>query len=57
MLLHQVKDMEDPATAAADVTNGMAAKLQEDKFQQEKATAENEALAAAQQGGANVYAD
>ena len=56
MLLHQIKDMEDPAAAAADVTDGMEAKLQEDEFQKEKDAAEKEALAAAQQGSAEVHA-
>ena len=56
MLLHQIKDMEDLATDAADATDGKEAELQEHAFQKEKDAGEKEALAAAQEGGADVQA-
>jgi len=50
MLLHQIKDMEDPAIAAADETHELAAEIKEEQFQAEKAEAESEALKAAKAG-------
>ena len=56
MLLHQIKDIEDPATAAADETHDLAAEVKEKEFQEEKTNAESEALKAAEAGGAGVHA-
>lgn len=56
MLLHQIKDMEDPAIAAADKTHEKVAEMKEEQFQEEKANAESEALKAAAAGGVDVHA-
>lgn len=56
MLLHQIKDMEDPAIAAADGTHELVAGLKEEQFQKEKSDAESAALKAAHAGAADVQA-
>ncbi|MCJ1244154.1 hypothetical protein MMC30_001352 [Trapelia coarctata] len=56
MLLHQIKDMEDPAIATADETHELEAAIKEEQFQEEKANAESDALKAAKAGGASVHA-
>jgi hypothetical protein len=54
MLLHQIKDIEDPAvTANASIVQTLA-EVQEQSFQKEKEDGETEALNAAQEGGATV---